>query len=182
VQAVRAAWDARIAKRQRESDLLRDQLRNLYGPLDMLATVNGVIFEQQIALDSDSQTTFPYVGNSSNEAEKQRGINIGECFVVGNQYSDKLQENNKQIFLVLRDNWGFVDRKDIEKLRDIITHIVRLQVEFDGTTKPPIDVALKRPIFFWNREWETFIRARFLEKQKRLQEISSGAKNATVKS
>ena len=165
---------AGVEKKRRRAEYLRDQLRNLYGPLDMLIRFN----DRLVQLNKDVITAYrdeiSGKAPSKEEVIKARTERMLQTIGVQNEYGQQMRENNEKLLELARDNWCFIDCEDMDDVLEFIGHILRLKTEMSEEKGKglPWQVQMRMPeIRIWDPEFAKKIRARCEAKRDELRRL-----------
>jgi hypothetical protein len=111
---IHSTWSAR---RAREVESLREQLRLLYGPLFFFTCQNEELFK----LTDNVQNAYRdfFEGKTWSEDAKTQELltkNADATIDLGNAYVQRVVENNARVMEILERNWHLVDAADVEML------------------------------------------------------------------
>jgi hypothetical protein len=167
IERMKADLTGMLATRARRADYLRDQIRNLYGPLAFLVESNVRRSETANSIMGAYEEYF--VGRHGDQAGKE----MHEVIDTSNRYIDLIVANNKQAADILRANWGWLDADDIDDTAQYLTDIDRHGVEIEEAKKLPpefygmLENSVGKPHFLRGKFVDR-VRRKLLEKQREL--------------
>lgn len=140
---VHSSWSAR---RAREVEMLREQMRLLYGPLFFFTSQNEKLFKLAGNVQ-DARREFFEDKEWSNEERTQEALSKQHLATIelGNTYVERVVKNNERVMDILEKNWHLVDSGDVEILSRFQVDYTRYLVEAkgQGLTGVPISVVIK---------------------------------------
>jgi hypothetical protein len=171
----------RLAARVRQTEYLRAQTNDLYGPLVFLVELTDVLWErnQKIMKAYDE-----YFSTRTGERFSQE---MTEVIGKTNLYGQRIVETNREIVSLLRIHWGLIDADDVEMAKQLVsdTFIQDLESVREG---PPLPTEFYIPQFGLSNclgpKWITrpgvsdSLRRKFTNKQNELLNLT-GATNAS---
>jgi hypothetical protein len=168
-----SSWSAR---RAREVESLRDQLRLLYGPLYFFTSQNEELFKlsgnvQEARHEYFEGRKWSEEDATSEALTKQHLATIG----LGNTYVERVIKNNERVMNILETNWHLVDVRDIEVLSRFQVDYTRYHVEAKepGTKDVPFSVVMKLgDISFMHPDVIARVREAFQQKRARLVKLT----------
>jgi hypothetical protein len=170
---VHSSWSAR---RAREVEGLREQLRLLYGPLFFFTIQNEQLFKLTGNVQ-DARREFFEGKKWSNEEKAQEALRKQHLATIelGNTYVKRVVKNNERVMDILENNWHLVEPGDIEVLSRFQVDYTRYLVEAKdrGITDVPFSVAMKLgPISFMHPDVIVRVRATFERQRARLVKLT----------
>ena len=159
----------------KKKDFLEQQLQKLYGPLywlvsqtDKLFDLNNKIMKAYDGEYCDSNKKYSQEKQTQDALNQETSITIN----VANEYIAKVEENNKQMLVVLNDNYSYIDTDDIDFFQLFYEHKVRNEIEYgqDNKLKLPTSIYCKvGNVSFLKPEIIKRIKSKFLEKKGKLE-------------
>lgn len=164
----------RSARRQSEIDYLNDQISRLYGPLHFFASQNEQLFQLYNDIHNAYSTEFQGKWSSDRDTQQLLSEEMEAVIDLGNQYVDRVVQNNIQVIELLQTQWHLVDAIDIPVFARFQVDHVRFHTEvMEGRrTKLPWGVvsALDN-ISYMRPDMIDVVRTSVEAKQARLQKL-----------
>ena len=168
-------FNNRRDEQNRKLEFLEKQLTNLYGPLYWLISQSEKLFELQgkvmKAYDEeycDSSKKYSQEKQTQDALKQETSITIE----VANDYVVKVEENNKQMMVVLNNNYSYIDTDDIELFQLFYEHKVRNETEYGQERRLKLPTSIYRKIgnvSFLKQEVIDRIKNKFLDKKEKLE-------------
>ncbi len=161
----------RTERVKRLVDFRTEQLTSLYGPVFFLASVNKQIADQWSNLDNAQRESYLEPTFSRQDATQENvSRESGMTTDVKNEYSRRIDGNNKKMFRIIRDNYSVVDIDDAEEFQRFAISVVRQSVEFsDEGSKLPLTIHGQIPRnTTYDEAFVEFTARRFQEKSELL--------------
>lgn len=118
-----------LAQKARKADFVREQIKNLYGPVTFLLEKGERAFEVHNKLMAGYEEYFKtrYGEHYSGETTLVIGI--------ANEFGELAKDGAREAAGILKDSWGWLDADDGDAVRDFLTYFDRLKIEFDSDGK-----------------------------------------------
>jgi hypothetical protein len=127
---IHSNWSAR---RAREVEALREQLRSLYGPLYFFTRQNEELLQLHQKVEDARYKFFEGRGaNLDTDALESLSKQHTRVIDLKNTYSQRLIDNNKRVMDLIEKNWHLVDASDVETLAQFQVDHTRYLVESEG--------------------------------------------------
>jgi hypothetical protein len=170
---VHSSWSAR---RAREVEMLREQMRLLYGPLFFFTSQNEELFKLTGNVQ-DARREFFEDKKWSNEEQTLEALSKQHLATIelANTYVERVVKNNEKVMDILEKNWHLVDPGDIEILSRFQVDYTRYLVEAkeQGATGVPFSVVMKLGnISFMHPDVIARTRATFERQRARLAKLT----------
>jgi len=170
---VHSSWSAR---RAREVEGLREQLRLLYGPLFFFTSQNEQLFKLTGNVE-DARREFFEGKKWSNDEKTQESLRKEHLATIelGNAYVRRVVKNNERVMDILEKNWHLVEPGDVEILSGFQVDYTRYLVEAKGqaATDVPFSVVMKLgQISFMHPDVIARVRATFERQRARLVKLT----------
>jgi len=164
-------------KRSRKVSALQAKIQNLYGPLQFFASLNESYFELNAKFLGAYQAEYEGKKWSRDEAtQKNLKQEITQTLDIANAYIRLVIQNNESILEVLRNNYTYIDREDVEVFRQLVVDYTRLKTEMDesGRLNTPLRIYEHiGNISFMRPEFIKRIKEKFNAKKKELDSLMS---------
>ncbi|HYV35127.1 MAG TPA: hypothetical protein VE988_05450 [Gemmataceae bacterium] len=173
VTAIKLYLDARSAARQREIGYLQDQLRLLYSPLHLLATLN----KEHLKITEKLQDALNPKATAKPQPEDvpaASGAESDQIIKLSNEYATKFKENNAKMRQILEANWSLIDVDDVDLLLAFVVDCVRMQVEVDEKHSQGVAIRVNQrlgTIFYVRPGFTERITAQWNAKRQRLSKL-----------
>ncbi|MGO9010288.1 MAG: hypothetical protein ACLQPN_09305 [Bryobacteraceae bacterium] len=172
-------WSAR---RAREVEVLRDQLRLLYGPLFFFTSQNEQLFK--VTGDVERARAKFFEGknwSSEEEALEELTKRHSATIDLKNAYIERVVKNNEQVMDILEKNWHLADPRDVEVLSrfqvDYTRHLVEIKESRAADVPFPVRMELG-DIHFMHPDVIACVRATFDRQRARLTKLT-GVRGST---
>jgi hypothetical protein len=167
---------SRAARRAREADFIRDQLRLLYGPLFFFTSQNDELFKLAGNVQDVRRAIFEDKNWSTDEhTQAALGQQHMATIEMANAYVERVVKNNERIMDILENNWHVVDSGDIEVLSRFRVDYTRYLVEVMGPGKKDVPLSVVRqlgPIPFIRPDFIACVRTTFERLRERLMKLT----------
>jgi hypothetical protein len=150
-------FSLKVARRDRKTKLLEEQIRELYAPLFYLVAQSEKLFELNDRFHNAFKIEFIDKQYADNELTQKRLKSwTDDTLGLANDYVKLIEENNKKISNLLDDKFSNIDPDDVEVFLLFFEHRVRFTTERDeaGVLKTPFqiykhigDISYLRPEF-----------------------------------
>ncbi|MHB0912707.1 MAG: hypothetical protein ACYC2Y_04590 [Armatimonadota bacterium] len=165
-----AIFNNRLTNKIREASYLKDQLQNLYGPLEyhatLIRTASNLFFKADNA-GINLQGNLP-----KNPEEK---IETLKCTQVMIEYGLRVLEYDSKMLDILEQNYSYADPDDMEVFNEFFFTCMRNKTEYDKDGQLKIGKRLQKELGsdtpLCHPDTIKRIREKFLAKQKRLKEL-----------
>jgi hypothetical protein len=122
-------------KRQREIDSIKEQLKNLYGPLNYFCHQNENLFKLCKQIDVAYKSEYVDKKWSADERTRQSVRDEAKTTIeISNKYIQEIIKNNQSITEILEKGWHLADVEDLEVFADFEVFFKRYKIE--GNTMP----------------------------------------------
>ncbi len=173
---VAKAMDIASTRRSSRAARLREQMERLYGPLYFFVSQN----EALLRLNRQFHEAYgeEYCGKTFSRDEgtqEQLNKDTQRTLDAANAYVAMIVPNNDRIYEIMRDNYAYIDRRDIETFSQFMIDHVRLKTEFgaEATHNVPHEVYLRvGEVSFIRPAFIDAVRGRFLAINKELGKLT----------
>lgn len=164
--------EARVARHERQINILREQLDRLYGPLFFLTSQNERLFELNRSVNVAYGNHFLDKNWSTDERTQSQLRKEAESTIdLGNAYIDRVLSNNVRVMDLLEKNWHLIDPEDAEVLSQFQVDYTRFKVEITERRSRDIPFLIAKDlgeISYMRPEMLSHVRATFEKKRTRL--------------
>jgi len=158
----------RADRASRKSDYLKEQLKNLYGPLYFFAGQNESLFELNFKFHKAYNKHYVNQNWSKDPATRESlREETTTTIELANYYVGIVRENNRKITEILRSNYAFIDPEDTEIFKQFVIDHLRMEQEFqvDKPLKTPFGVYMEIGEISYSRpEFVELTKQKFTEK------------------
>ena len=133
LEHVKQELSSTLAARTRRADYLRDQLKNLYGPLAFIVESNARL------ATTNAEIMKAYGEYFQNRYGPEYTDDMTNAIGTANRYGELIVANNAEALKLLRTQWGWLDVDDIEIASQFISDVSRHNVEFTEGKKLPVE-------------------------------------------
>jgi hypothetical protein len=165
-----------LATKARRADYLREQIKNLYGPVTFLLEAGERSFDTHNKVAAGYEEYF-----RTRYAHERYSEEMGQVLATQNHYGGLAVQTNREAAQVLKEHWGWLDAEDTTEVSTFLTYVERQRVERDdGMTLPvafytELKKSLPAPVVF-NAEWPARFRKKLKAKQEELLRPSKSRK------
>lgn len=117
----------RTIRKNREIEVLKEQIQKLYGPLHFFVSQNKILVEVEGKLYKAGNAVYGAASiNNKDEAGMSKTIDIANEYMVG------VRMNNDKIYSLLCDNYSYLDVDDMDKFAQFSMSHLRMKTEWDS--------------------------------------------------